>query len=44
MVAYLAEETPPWRFDAARAAPLQATLGNLLEAVLVTAAGLERTG
>jgi hypothetical protein len=44
MVAYLAEETPPWCFDAARAAPLQATLGNLLEAVLVTAAGLERTG
>jgi N-formylglutamate deformylase len=44
MAAYLAEETPPWRFDAARAAPLQATLGNLLEAVLATAAGLGRTG
>ncbi|MCU0884797.1 MAG: N-formylglutamate deformylase [Beijerinckiaceae bacterium] len=44
MAAYLAEEAPPWRFDAARAAPLQATLANLLEAVLATAAGLGRTG
>ncbi len=40
MRAYLAEERPPWRFAPDIAKPLQTTLSNLLETLLVTAAGL----
>ncbi|CAN7306670.1 N-formylglutamate deformylase [Bosea sp. LjRoot90] len=41
--AYLAEEAPPWRFDAARAASLQATLSAMIEAALAAATQLERS-
>jgi N-formylglutamate deformylase len=35
--AYLAEEAPPWRFDAATARPLQAALDSIIEAALAAA-------
>ncbi len=41
--AYLAEEAPPWTFDAAKAASLQAALSTIIEAALGAASKLERT-
>ena len=41
--AYLAEEAPPWRFDAANAAPLQAALSAIIAAALDAAALHERS-
>lgn len=41
--AYLAEEAPPWRFDAPRAAKLQDALCAIIEAALGAAATLERS-
>lgn len=35
--AYLAEEAPPWRFDASRARPLQAALDSIIDAALSAA-------
>jgi formiminoglutamase len=35
--AYLAEEAPPWRFDAATARPLQAALDSIIDAALAAA-------
>lgn len=39
--AYLGEEAPPWRFDAARALSLQSALSAMIEAALAAAAKLE---
>ncbi len=39
--AYLSEEAPPWRFDAAKAAKLQAALATIIEAALDAATTLE---
>lgn len=41
--AYLAQEAPPWRFDAEVAAPLQAALSAIIDAALDAAATLERS-
>jgi formiminoglutamase len=41
--AYLAEEAPPWTFDAARAASLQSALSAMIEAALAAASHIERT-
>lgn len=41
--AYLSEEAPPWSFDAARAATLQAALSSIIEAALDAARKLERS-
>lgn len=41
--AYLAEEAPPWHFDAARARPLQAALESIIDAAL-SAAMVESVG
>ena len=41
--AYLADEAPPWTFDAARAASLQSALSAMIEAALAAATKLERT-
>lgn len=41
--AYLAEEAPPWSFDAARAATLQAALSSIIAAALDAARKLERS-
>lgn len=35
--AYLAEEAPPWRFDATRARPLQGALESVIAAALAAA-------
>ena len=43
MRAYLAEERPPWRFDASVAAPLTATLERVIAAILAAARDIERT-
>jgi N-formylglutamate deformylase len=43
MRAYLAEERPPWRFDAGVAAPLIATLERVIAAILGAAQEIERT-
>lgn len=41
--AYLSEEAPPWSFDAARAATLQAALSSIIAAALDAARKLERS-
>lgn len=41
--AYLTEEAPPWAFDAAKAAKLQAALSAIIEAALEAATKLERS-
>ncbi|MDU0340324.1 N-formylglutamate deformylase [Bosea rubneri] len=41
--AYLADEAPPWTFDAARAASLQSALSAMIEAALAAASHIERT-
>ncbi|WP_439497199.1 N-formylglutamate deformylase [Bosea sp. (in: a-proteobacteria)] len=41
--AYLTEEAPPWRFDAAKAARLQTALSAIIEAALDAATKLERS-
>lgn len=41
--AYLTDEAPPWRFDAPKAAKLQAALASIIEAALDAATKLERS-
>lgn len=41
--AYLTDEAPPWHFDAAKAARLQAALASIIEAALDAATKLERS-
>lgn len=41
--AYLTDETPPWAFDAAKAAKLQGALSAIIEAALEAATKLERS-